>query len=132
MPPVPIRRAPTLPENLRDILYRAMVSARPPWLRYARRGRHLLQHGVAFLAHDLPGPAFNKVIVLSPSPPLEQLLELGTEFYAGAPGGYGILVEADAGHPVEAELRARGWRIEEDEPTFVMPGIPTPPELPVG
>jgi GNAT superfamily N-acetyltransferase len=121
-----------LSDPLRDVLYRALVPAAPPWLRFSRRGKRELHEGVAFVAQDLPGPSFNKVTVLGPSPPLDRLLERAAAFYAGRDDGFGVLVEADAGHPLEAELRARGWRVEEDEPALVMPDIPASPPMPVG
>jgi GNAT superfamily N-acetyltransferase len=92
----------------------------------------MLREGVAFTANALAGPSFNKVAALGPSPPLERLLALAAEFYGDKAGGYGIMVEADAGHPVEAQLRQRGWCVAEDEPALVMAPIPVPPPLPPG
>jgi GNAT superfamily N-acetyltransferase len=78
------------------------------------------------------GPALNKVAVVGPSPPLARILELAEGFFGPDSGGYGIVVEADAGHPVEAELRGAGWNVFEDEAALVLPVIPTPPPLPAG
>src|SRR5262249_39240815 len=74
---------------------------------------------------------FNFASVLGPAPPLASILAVADEFFTGmAPTAYGILVEADAGHPVEAELRAAAWRIAEDEPALVLPRIPPLQALP--
>jgi GNAT superfamily N-acetyltransferase len=73
---------------------------------------------------DLPGPGFNFAAVLgSEAPSLDELLPVAQEFFAGAKKGWGILVEGDAGHPMEAELRARGWAVDEDEPAYVLEDI---------
>jgi GNAT superfamily N-acetyltransferase len=83
---------------------------------------------------ELPGPGFNFAACLTETPPLDAILPVAREFYADADQGWGVLVEGDAGHPIEAELMARGWQVAEDEPAFVMPRItvepiPTPGEL---
>jgi ribosomal protein S18 acetylase RimI-like enzyme len=72
------------------------------------------------------------VAVLGPAPPLGRVLEMADEYFAGVPGAYGVLVEADAGHPAEGELRAHGWRVVEDEPALVLPALPPIPPGPPG
>lgn len=114
----------------RAIIFRALVEAEPPWLRYQKQASYQLRHGVALIRQEMPGASFNKILVLGPGPPLDRLLEMAREFYGES--AFGILVEAEAGHPVEAELQARGWRVEEDEPTLVMSTIPPAPPLPPG
>jgi GNAT superfamily N-acetyltransferase len=54
------------------------------------------------------------------APSFDNLLPVAREFFAGAEKGWGVLVEGDAGHPMETELRARGWAVDEDEPAFVL------------
>src|SRR5262249_21608671 len=103
-----------------------------PMQRYQPGGRHALREGVAFNAWGIPGPSFNKAAVLGPSPPLERVLAMAAEFFGGGPEGYGIMVEADAGHPVEAAIRARGWPILEDDPALVLPALPVLPPPPPG
>jgi RimJ/RimL family protein N-acetyltransferase len=78
------------------------------------------------------GPDLNKAQVVNPSPPLARILELAGEFFGPESGGFGVVVEADAGHPVEAELRAAGWEVFEDEPALVLTPIPVAPPPPVG
>jgi GNAT superfamily N-acetyltransferase len=94
------------------------------------QGRHAMCEGVALTAQDMPGPSFNFAAALGDVPPLDRILALADEFFGEREGGYGILVEADAGHPVEAELRVRGWIVVQDEPALVLPTIPAPPHLP--
>jgi GNAT superfamily N-acetyltransferase len=120
------------PADLRMIAHRGLALGYSPMLRHQERGRYALREGVAFTSWGLPGADFNKVAVLGPAPPLARVLELATEFYAGSPDGYVILVEADAGHPVEAELRGRGWQVREDEPALVLPALPPLPPAPPG
>jgi ribosomal protein S18 acetylase RimI-like enzyme len=120
------------PSELLSIAHRSMALAPNATMRHQPGARHMVRDGVAFTRQDYPGPGFNFAAVLGPSPPLERIVALAERFFDGCPVGYGILVEADAGHPVEAELRAAGWQIAEDEPALVLPYIPEPPPLPAG
>ena len=107
--------------DLRPIAHAALSLTEPPYLKHYKRGRYRLWNGVAFHASGLPGPGFNFAAVLDPdAPPLDELLPVARAFFADADKGWGVLVEGDAGHPMEAELRARGWRIDEDEPAYVL------------
>lgn len=118
--------------DLRAIAHRSMALAPNATMRHQPGGRHMMRDGVAFTRQDYPGPGFNFAAVLAPSPPLERIVAVAERYFDGCVGGYGILVEADAGHPVETELRAAGWQIAEDEPALVLPAIPDPPPLPAG
>jgi GNAT superfamily N-acetyltransferase len=119
--------------DLLAIAHRCMAISEPPILRYQKNGRHLIRDGVVYRRQDYPDPGFNFASVLGPAPPLAEILSIADEFFAGLPAGaYGILVHADAGHPVEAELRAAKWRIAEDEPALVLPKIPDSFDIPAG
>jgi GNAT superfamily N-acetyltransferase len=123
-----------MPTDLRPIAHAALSLSEPPFLKHYRRGRFRTWNGVAMTGSDLPGPGFNFAACLGATPPLDAILPVAREFFADAEQGWGVLVEGDAGHPVEAEVRARGWQVAEDEPAFVMPriaaeSIPTPGEL---
>lgn len=120
------------PHDLRRTAHQALALSSTPWLRYQKTGRHQVREGVAFTRQDFSGPGFNFAAVLGPSPPLAEIEELAREFFAEAEGGWGVLVEGDAGHPVEAELRARCWPVAEDEPALVLPAIANIPEPPPG
>lgn len=96
----------------------------PPYLKHFPDGRFREWDGVALTGSHMPGPGFNFAAVLRPDgPTLDQLLPVAHEFFAITKDGWGVLVEGDAGHPMEAELRERGWAVAEDEPAFVMPDI---------
>ena len=112
-------------DNLRRLAHEAMSLAPSPWLRH-HKGRHIIQHGIALHLQEPLGPSFNYVAVLTVMPPLDRVLTLAEAFFAGHPGGYGILVEGDAGTPIEEELRQRGWVVFEDEPALVMPKLTIP------
>jgi len=116
-----------LRDDLRAIAHRAMALGPFPWLRHCLDGRHEVKEGIAFTAQDMPGPGFNFAAVVGPAPPPERVFALAAAFFAGRAGGYGILVEADAGHPVEAAMQARGWTVAEDEPALVLPVMPPLP-----
>jgi GNAT superfamily N-acetyltransferase len=103
-----------------------------PMLRHQPGSRRAEADGVVLTQWGTFGPALNKVAVVGPSPPLGRILELAGQFFSPDSGGFGIVVEADAGHPVEAELRAAGWAVFEDEPVLVLPAIPESPPLPAG
>jgi GNAT superfamily N-acetyltransferase len=126
---------PPAPAALRRIAHDALCLVEPPYLKYYA-GRFGTWNGVTLVGMPLPGPGFNFAAVLRPdAPPLDELLPVAREFFATAEKGWGVLVEGDAGHPVEAQLRARGWAVDEDEPAYVMEELPTgpgaagPPEL---
>ena len=116
------------PDDLRLIAHRGLALRPSPMLRHQKNGRCALREGVALTDWGLPVPSFKKAAVLGPAPPLGRVRELAAEFFGG--NDFGILVEADAGHPVEAELRAGGWAVAEDEPALVLPALPEPPPVP--
>lgn len=110
--------------DLRPVAHATLCLLEPPYLKHYRNGRHRTWNGVALVGSDLPGPGFNFAAVLHPdAPPLDELLPVAREFFAPAEKGWGVLVEGDAGHPMEAELRTRGWAVDEDEPAFVLPDL---------
>ena len=114
----------TQPAILRAIAHAALCLTEPPYLKYYRRGRFKVWNDVAFTASELPGPGFNFAAVLREgSPKLDDLLPVARDFFAGCQQGWGVLVEGDIEHPMEAELRARGWAVAEDEPAFVLEEI---------
>jgi GNAT superfamily N-acetyltransferase len=121
-----------MPADLARLAHAALVESPLPTQRYQRAGRFLRQEGVSLSRQDLPGPSFNFAGAVGPTPTLARILELADAFFAGAAGGYGVLVEADASHPAEAELRACGWKVFEDEPAFVRPALPPPEPPPAG
>jgi GNAT superfamily N-acetyltransferase len=105
----------------RELAHAALCLLEPPYLKHYRRGRFREWRGVALVGSDLPGPGFNFAAVLhADAPTLDELLPVAREFFAGAGQGWGVLVEGDAGHPMEAELRARGWTVDEDEPAYAL------------
>jgi GNAT superfamily N-acetyltransferase len=103
-----------------------------PLLRHAAAGRRAEAEGVVLTCWGPVGPALNKAVVVGPAPPLARVLDLAAEFFGPDAGGFGVVVEGDAGHPAEAELRAAGWEVFEDEPALVLPSIPEPPPRPAG
>jgi GNAT superfamily N-acetyltransferase len=109
----------------RRIAHAALSLTEAAYLRHYRRGRFKLWNGVGLTASELPGPGFCFAACLGPCPPLDELLPVARDFFADCEKGWGVQVEADAGHPVEAEVKARGWAVEEDEPALVMEDIRT-------
>lgn len=113
--------------DLRPIAHAALSLSEPPFLKYYQAGRFRVWNGVSMTGSELPGPGFNFAACLTGTPPLDDILPVAREFFADADSGWGVLVEGDAGHPVEAELRARGWSVAEDEPAFVRPTLAVGP-----
>jgi GNAT superfamily N-acetyltransferase len=112
------------PHSLKAIAHASLCLLEPPYLKHYRGGRFRVWNGVAMTASSLPGPGFNFAAVLDPAlPSLDDLLPVAGEFFAGCDQGWGILVEGDVGHPIEAQLRERGWAVAEDEPAFVLEDI---------
>lgn len=121
---------------LKEVAHAALSLTEPAYLKHYKKGRFRVWEGIALTASELPGPGFNFAAALRPAvPALDELLPVAREFFADGPAGWGVLVEGDAGHPMEAELRARGWRVDEDEPAYVLPtldsidDLPGPPDL---
>jgi ribosomal protein S18 acetylase RimI-like enzyme len=112
--------------------HKGLLLGPSPLMRHQPAGRQTEREGVVLTCWGPVGPALNKVAVVGPSPPLARILELAQGFFGPDSGGFGIVVEADAGHPAEAELRAAGWKVFEDEPVLVMPSLPAAPPLPAG
>ena len=119
--------------SLRTIAHESLCLTEGPYLKHYLHGRFRLWNGVAFTGSSLPGAGFNFAAVLGDSPPLDEILPVAREFFADSDKGWGILVEADAGHPIEAEMKDRDWTVDEDEPAYVMERIenqqPCSPEL---
>ena len=110
----------------RDLAHAALCLTEPPYLKHYREGRFRAWRGVALVANELPGPGFCFAAVLRDNAPsLDELLPAAREFFAGCDQGWGVLVEGDAGHPMEADLRACGWAVAEDEPAYVLRDLAT-------
>jgi ribosomal protein S18 acetylase RimI-like enzyme len=118
-------------DALRQIAYRGLIVGPSPLLRYPPGGRHAMIDGVSLTSWGFKGASFNKAAAIGPTPPLARIQELAKAFFGAEPGAYGVLVEGNMGHPVEAELRAAGWTILEDEPALVLSTLPplSPPVL---
>src|SRR5947209_4463928 len=119
-------------QELIAVAHQGLLLGPLPMMRHYPAGRYRAAEGVVMKCWGPFGPGLNKVAVVGPAPPLPRILELAEEFFGPDAGGFGIVVEADAGHPVEAELRAAGWQVFEDEPALVFPALPAPPPLPAG
>lgn len=114
----------TPPAALRRFAHDALSLTEPPYLKHYPRARFATHRGIAFTTSILPGPGFNFASVLHPdSPPLDEIVSFALDFFAHCEKGWGVLVEGDAGHPREAELIARGWKVDEDEPAFVLESL---------
>jgi len=114
------------------VAHKGLLVGPAPMLRHNPTVRRTEMEGAVLTCYGPVGPALNKVAIIGPAPSLARILELAGEFFGPESGGYGIVVEADAGHPIEAELRNAGWTVFEDEPVLVFPSIPAAPPLPAG
>lgn len=111
---------------LNRIAHEALALNPPPQYRYKRDADFVVRDGVPFFRQGLPGPGFNWAAVIGTPATLDQVRRFGDSYFAGRSDGWGVLVEADAGHPIEAEIRNRGWAVAEEEPAYVMPALPEP------
>lgn len=111
-------------ERLRRMAHESLVLANPPYLRHYPGARFERREGVTLVASPLEGPGFNYATALDSGIGLESVAASAQDFFGSKPGGWGILVEGGAGSPLEAELRAAGWEVAEDEPAFILPEIP--------
>lgn len=106
--------------QLRNIAHDSLSLSESPLLKHYKRGQFRVWNGVAMTGSELPGAGFNFAACLGDVPSFAELLPIATEFFADAKDGWGILVEGDVGHPMEAELKQQGWTVAEDEPAFVL------------
>lgn len=113
-----------MPVDHRALLHTPLLVPSP--LQRYRPGpsRHAMHGDLILTAGGGPGPDFNSAIVLGPMPP-EQVFALADAFFA--PTEYAITVEAEFAQPTEDALRARGWRLDEEEPALLLSPIPAPP-----
>jgi GNAT superfamily N-acetyltransferase len=109
--------------ELRRLANDALALNPAPQTRYRRDTGFVIRDGISYIRQDLPGPGFNWAAAVDGPARLDGIRRFGDSFYAGRDGGWGVLVEADAGHPVETEIRQQGWSIAEEEPAFVMPAL---------
>ncbi|HET8627501.1 MAG TPA: GNAT family N-acetyltransferase [Thermomicrobiales bacterium] len=115
-------------DSLRAIV-RAAALVPSPLAKYRPEpGRHEVHGDVALTAAGLPGPDFNYVAVVGPTPPA-RVFALADAFY-GDPHGYSVVVEVEAARPLDDELRARGWRLDEEEPALALAALPAAPPPP--
>ncbi|MHB8647895.1 MAG: GNAT family N-acetyltransferase [Thermomicrobiales bacterium] len=113
--------------DLRSIV-RAPLLFPSPFQRYrAAPAQHAIHDDLILTASGGDGPDFNIAFVLGPVPP-EQVFALADAFFDAT--GYAVVVEADAAQPMEAALRAQGWRLDEEEPALALAPIPAPPPPP--
>jgi GNAT superfamily N-acetyltransferase len=124
--PPPIERVSPLMDqaHLCRIAHEALALNPPPMFRYKRDADFVVHNGISYIRQDLPGPGFNWAAAIGPPVPLDLVKRFGDSFFAGRDSGWGILVEADAGHPVERDIRSLGWAVAEEEPAFVLPELP--------
>jgi ribosomal protein S18 acetylase RimI-like enzyme len=120
-------------DALRAIVHEALL-ATSPLERYRPGPSRLATHGpITLVTAGDRGPDFNAVLVLGPAP-AEQVFALAQAFFDD-PAGYSICLDAEvAGAAIEDGLRARGWRLDEEEPALVLSSLPAapppaPPEL---
>src|SRR4051794_2840167 len=95
--------------DLIAIAHEGLLLGANPMLRHQPQARRVEMEGAAFTIWGSAGPDLNKVAAIKPGASLARIRELADGFFGPESGGYGIVVEADAGHPVEAELRNAGW-----------------------
>lgn len=92
--------------------------------------RRAVHDDVLLLALGDGADDFREVIVLGPTSP-ERVFVLAADFF-GAGTRYGVVVDAETAAPMEAALRAGGWRLDAEEPALVMTPLPAavPPPPP--
>jgi ribosomal protein S18 acetylase RimI-like enzyme len=112
-------------------LVHAAFLAPSPLEKYRPAPSRRSTHGAISLISDGDvGPDFNRVLVLGPTAP-DRVFAVADPFFGG-PLAYSLIVEAGATQAVEDELRARGWRLDEEEPALVLSPLPSvlPPAPP--
>lgn len=115
-------------DPLRAIVHTALLGLSPLAKYRPQPGRRAVDGNVALLAAGLPGPDYNCAMVIGPAPPA-RVFAPADEFFDD-PRGYSVVLEVGAAGPLEDELQARGWRLDEEEPALAMPTLPAVPPPP--
>jgi len=108
-------------EDPRALVHAALL-APSPLERYRAGPTRRAIHGDVLL---VAGPDFRHVLVLGPAAP-ERVFALARTFFEPA-SGFSVEVEVESAGAMERELRARNWRLDEDEPALVLLDIPAKP-----
>src|SRR5215213_7723060 len=118
-------------DDLRAIFLRALRTP-VPLTRYRPNPPRRAVAGDVMLLSLGDGPDdFREVIVVGPSPP-ERVFGLAADVF-GAGATYRVALEVETAAPIEAALRAAGWRLDEEEPAMVLSPLPAAvPQAPPG
>jgi len=108
----------------RTIAHETLCLNPSPLLKDQQGGHFVSENHLACTRSGVPGPSFNFVAALiSPLPPLRDILPLAESVFGKDRTTYGILVEGGNAEPLESELKQNGYTIFEDEPAFVRPSL---------
>ncbi|MCA1668495.1 MAG: GNAT family N-acetyltransferase [Thermomicrobia bacterium] len=118
-----------MPLDLRSIVHTPLLVPSPLQPYRREPGRHAIHDDLVLTASGGSGPDFNSAFVLGPIPP-ERVFALADAFFDAT--GYSIVVEVESAGPMEDDLRARGWQMDEEEPALALAPIPAPPPPPTG
>jgi GNAT superfamily N-acetyltransferase len=114
-------------DQLRAIVHTALVTTSPLARYWPGERRETFHKHMALRAR----PDVRHVQVFGPEAP-ERVFGIAAEFF-GDTGGFTIEIEVGAATALEGDLRARGWRLYEEEPALVLLNPPaTAPPLPAG
>jgi ribosomal protein S18 acetylase RimI-like enzyme len=110
--------------DLRAIVHASLLTP-SPLQRYRPGQERRATHGnIGLFTAGEPGPDLNYVMVLGPASPTH-VFALADAFFDTGEFRYSVVVEVETARPVEEEVRARGWRLVEEEPALVLPHLPT-------
>jgi GNAT superfamily N-acetyltransferase len=116
-------------DQLRGIVHTALMTPSPFAPYRPEPPRRAVHDDVMLVAIGPPDAGFREALVVGPSAP-ERVFALAEEFF-GVGARYSVTVEVEAAQPMEAALRATGWRLDEEEPALVLtplpPTVPAPP-----
>jgi GNAT superfamily N-acetyltransferase len=117
-------------DQLRGIVHTALMTPSPLGRYRPEPSRRAVHDDVMLVAIGSPDGGFREALVVGPSSP-ERVFALAEEFF-GAGARYSVTVEVEAAPPMEAALRAAGWRLDEEEPALVLTPLPeaVPPPPP--
>lgn len=113
--------------DLRALVRASFLIPSPLERYFPATARRESRDGVVLISYGLPGPDYNAAIVFGPIAP-EEVFALADAFFGRTI--YCIVVESETAAGMEAEVWARGWARDEEEPALALVPIPTPPPPP--
>lgn len=113
--------------DLRAVVRAPLYVSSPIQKYMPNPGSHLVDGGLILIDGGVPDLDYRCAAVVDELP-VEDVLSRAATFFGGGP--FSIMVEAESAPVLAAELLARGWQLDEEEPALALVPIPSPDTYP--